>query len=146
MIILTVSIPGLIAWAIGIPVYAMIKLFGNVKKLRDIQKFSAGKQFDDLQRRFKVRLGFLTAGYSDTYFYWEIILLMRKTLIVLMIVFLSAVSSGVQSLSSILVLTIFFMIHRKVQPYYDPALNYMETLSLFVIILTIYAGLYYQTA
>ena len=68
---------------------------------------------------------------------------MRKTLLVLMIVFLSSVSSGVQSLSAILVLTIFFMIQWRLHPYYDPGLNRMETLSLFVIILTIYFGLYY---
>ena len=74
----------------------------------------------------------------------EIVLLMRKTILVLMIVFLSSVSSGVQSLSAILILTVFFMIQWKLQPYYDPALNAMETLSLFVIILTIYSGLYYQ--
>ena len=95
-------------------------------------------------RSFKVRLGFLTAGYSDKYFYWEIVLLMRKTVLVLIIVFLSSVSSGVQSLSAILILTIFFMIQWKLEPYYDDALNQMETLSLFVIIFTIYAGLYYQ--
>ena len=71
---------------------------------------------------------------------------MRKTVIVLMIVFLSSVSSGVQSLSSILMLTIFLMIQMRLKPYYDPQLNAMETLSLFVIILTIYCGLYYQAA
>ena len=75
---------------------------------------------------------------------WEIVLLMRKTVLVLLIVFLSSVSSGVQSLSAILILTVFFMVQWRLQPYYDPELNAMETLSLFVIILTIYAGLYYQ--
>jgi hypothetical protein len=94
-------------------------------------------------RRFKVRLGFLTAGYDDTYYMWEIVLLMRKTVLVLLIVFLSSVSSGVQSLSAILILTVFFMVQWRLQPYYDAELNAMETLSLFVIILTIYAGLYY---
>ena len=94
-------------------------------------------------RRFKVRLGFLTAGYDDTYYMWEIVLLMRKTVLVLLIVFLSSVSSGVQSLSAILILTVFFMVQWRLQPYYDEELNAMETLSLFVIILTIYAGLYY---
>ena len=38
------------------------------------------------------------------------------------------------------------MIHWRLQPYYDEQLNAMESLSLFVIILTIYAGLYYQAA
>ena len=57
-----------------------------------------------------MRLGFLTAGYDDKYFYWEIVLLMRKSLLVLMIVFLSSVSPGIQSLTSILVLMVFFMV------------------------------------
>ena len=106
----TVSLPGLLAWAAGIPVYALVKLFRNVGHLERIKKFSAGKEHQDLLRSFRVRLGFLTAGYDDKYFYWEIVLLLRKTLLVLMIVFLSSVSPGVQSLTAILVLTIFFMV------------------------------------
>lgn len=91
-----------------------------------------------------MRLGFLTAGYDDKYFYWEIVLLSRKSILVIMIVFLSSVSSGVQSLAAVFFLTAFFMLQWKLEPYYDPALNHMEALSLFVIILTIYSGLYYQ--
>ena len=144
MIVLTVSLPGLIGWAAGIPIYALIKLNRNMEDLAELKKIAAGKSFDDLQKSFNIRMGFLTAGYSEDYFFWEIVLLMRKTLVVLMIVFLSSVSSGVQSLTAILVMTIFFGIQFKLQPYYDPALNDMETLSLFVIILTIYCGLYYQ--
>ena len=64
-------------------------------------------------RSFKVRLGFLTAGYSDEYYYWEIVLLLRKSAIVIMIVFLSPVSAGVQSLTSIVVLSAFFMIQWR---------------------------------
>ena len=145
LILLTVSMPGLIAWAAGIPIFALIKLYRNVGHLEEIRQKAAGKEHEDLLRSFKVRLGFLTAGYNDNYFYWEIVLLMRKTLLVLIIVFLSSVSSGVQSLSSVLILTIFFTVHWRLQPYYDEQLNRMETLSLFVIILTIYFGLYYQT-
>lgn len=95
-------------------------------------------------RSFKVRLGFLVAGYDEKYFYWEIVLLMRKSFLVLIIVFLSSVSSGVQSLTSIFVLTIFLVIQWRLSPYYDDQLNQMETLSLSVIIITIYFGLYYQ--
>jgi len=91
-----------------------------------------------------VRLGFLTAGYDDKYFYWEIVLLARKSFLVLLIVFLSSVSSGVQSLASILMMTSFLIVQSRYNPYYDEALNRMETISLFVIIVTIYFGLYYQ--
>ena len=82
-------------WAIGIPGYAMYKLFKNVAALEAIKEKAAGGGFEDLMKSFKVRLGFLTAGYDDKYFYWEIILLARKSLLVLVIVFLSSVSSGV---------------------------------------------------
>ena len=95
-------------------------------------------------QRFKIRLGFLTAGYRDNLYYWEIILLFRKSLIVLMITFLAPVSSGVQSLTAILIFVIFFMIQMRLKPYYDESLNNMEGISLFVLIMTIYCGLYYQ--
>lgn len=36
LMVLSVAVPGLIAWAIGIPVYALIKLFTNVDDLRKI--------------------------------------------------------------------------------------------------------------
>lgn len=91
-----------------------------------------------------MRLGFLTSGYEDDYYYWEIILLMRKTLIVLMITFLAPLSSGVQSLTAILVFVLFFMIQLRLKPYHSPGLNNMENISLFVLIITIYCGLYYQ--
>lgn len=34
--LLTVSLPGLFAWVIGIPVYALYKLSSNVEALRQI--------------------------------------------------------------------------------------------------------------
>lgn len=144
LMILCVSTPGLIAWAIGIPLYALYKLQSNMAALIAIKEYADGKQHADLLKRFKVRLGFLTAGYDDKYFYWEIVLLSRKSILVIMIVFLSSVSSGVQSLAAIFFLTCFFLLQWRLQPYYDPALNQMETMSLFVIIVTIYSGLYYQ--
>ena len=90
-----------------------------------------------------MRLGFLTAGYSDDRYYWEIFLLMRKSLLVIVIVFASSFSAGVASLISIFLLMGFFLIQWHLKPYYDPALNNMEELSLGVCILTIYSGLYY---
>ena len=90
-----------------------------------------------------MRLGFLTAGYSDDRYYWEIFLLMRKSLLVIVIVFASSFSAGVASLVSIFLLMGCFLIQWHLKPYYDPALNNLEELSLGVCILTIYSGLYY---
>ena len=70
---------------------------------------------------------------------------MRKTIIVMMVTFLAPVSAGVQSLTAILVLAVFFWLQHRFNPYYAESLNQMERISLFVLILTIYAGLYYQS-
>ena len=43
-----------------------------------------------------------------------------------------------------MIFVIFFMIQVKLRPYYDDSLNNMESISLFVLIMTIYCGLYYQ--
>ena len=91
-----------------------------------------------------MRLGFLVAGYTEQYYFWEIVILVRKSIVVIFIVFLSSVSSGMQSLVSTAILTFFAVLQWHTKPYYDPMLNNMEQMSLFVIIFTIYAGLYYQ--
>ena len=111
--VLSVSVPGLVVWALGIPVFALYRLSKNLKNLIKIKHFIGDntKTYDDLLHQFKIRLGFLTAGYQEAYFYWEIVLLMRKTIVVLLIVFLSQVSTGVQSLTAILLLSLFFVFH-----------------------------------
>ena len=71
-------------------------------------------------------------------------MLLRKTFLVLMMTFLAPVSGGVQSLSSILTLIGFLIMHSKIDPYYDAKLNNLEKISLFVLIFTLYSGLFYQ--
>ena len=97
-----------------------------------------------LTHRFRIRLGFLTSGYTDDYYYWEIVLLLRKTVLVLLVTFLQAVSGGMQSLTFVVIITIFYFIQTKINPYYDQRLNNLERLSLFVLIITIYCGLFFQ--
>ena len=99
----------------------------------------------ELQKRFNIRLGFLKAGFDDDRYYWEIVLLFRKTIIVMMVTFLSPVSAGIQSLTAIAVLVIFYWLQLRFKPYYAESLNKMEEISLVVLLITIYSGLYYQS-
>ena len=105
-----VSVPGLIAWAVGIPIFALIKLRASIDEIKKMEIHSAGKTHEDLKKSIAIRLGFLKAGYQENYYYWEIVLLMRKTSIVLLVVFLSSVSSGIQSLVSIAVMSAFYVV------------------------------------
>ena len=71
-------------------------------------------------------------------------LLLRKTVLVLLMTFLAPLSAGVQSLSTILLLIAFLVIHTNKQPFYDQKLNNLETTSLIAQICIIYLGLFYQ--
>ena len=86
----------------------------------------------------------MTQGYTDEFYYWEVVLLLRKTILVLMLTFLAPISAGVQSLTAILLLIFSLVLQVKKQPFYDEKLNTLESTSLFVMIFIIYFGLYYQ--
>lgn len=147
LIVIFVSVPGLLGWAFGIPYYAWRQLKANVERLGSL-KIQTGDGQEKLRDResFMTKLGFLISGYSEKYYSWEIVLLLRKSFIVIFIVFFSSISAGMQSLITAAILTFFAVVQWRVQPFYDPILNQMEQLSLFVLIFTIYAGLFYQVS
>ena len=82
-------------------------------------------------------------GFEDQFYYWEIVLLLRKTILVLLLTFLAPISAGVQSLSAILLLIGFLVQQLRKQPFYDQRLNMLEASSLVVQISIIYLGLFY---
>ena len=70
--------------------------------------------------------------------------MVRKTAMVLLIVFLAPVSAGIQSLSTILLLIGFLVMQLRNLPFYDDRLNKLEASSLIVMIAIIYLGLFFQ--
>ena len=98
-----------------------------------------------LYKRFRMRLGFLTSGYKDEFYYWEIVLLLRKTAFVLFIIFMVPVSSGIQALLSCLLLISYSILQIFTDPYYDEKLNTLESISLYTQIMTVYLGLFFLT-
>ena len=64
----------------------------------------------------------------------------------LLITFLAPISPGIQSLSTIIILGTFLVVHLNISPFYDKKLNDLETYSLLALIITVYFGLYYQAS
>ena len=106
--------------------------------------YSQSTLYVNMSDRFGLRFGFLTSGYRTEFYFWEILIILRKTVLVLLITFLAPISKGVQSLSTIIVLSTFLIVHLRVSPFYDSKLNNLETYSLLALILVVYFGLYYQ--
>ena len=144
MIVFSVSIPGLIIWAFGMPLLAFYVVRRARINLAALEFHSDPVIYNTMRDRNKLRLGFLTQGYEDKYYYWEVVLLLRKTVLVLLMTFLAPVSAGVQSLSAILMLIGFLVTQLRTKPFYDERLNLLEASTIIVQISIIYFGLFYQ--
>ena len=131
MYVLSVSLPALIVWGIGMPAIAIVLLRRNYVN----------------NRLFEVRtlsiFGFLYNGYKFQNYYWEIIILYRKVLIVFVLVFLALVSIEVQALVALFIMMMSLVFHAKNLPFEKPHQNMLETQSIIAASITIYCGLYY---
>lgn len=104
IVIYAVSIPGLLLWALGVPFLGLYLVKKFRRELEAIEYTIDPKHHRNLMARFKLRLGFLTQGYREEYYYWEIVLLLRKTILVLLMTFIAPISAGVQTLAAIMLL------------------------------------------
>jgi len=78
-----VALPALIVWGIGLPAVAILILMRQYNR-------------DNLNSvTTKSIFGFLYNGYRYPKYYWEIVILYRKVLLVFVLVFLSLVSIDV---------------------------------------------------
>ena len=94
-IVFAISLPGLFLWAFGMPFLGLYMVKKSRADLAALEFHSDPAIYSSLRDRNKLRLGFLTQGYEENYFYWEIVLLMRKTILVLLMTFMAPVSAGV---------------------------------------------------
>ena len=73
-----VALPAILVWSIGIPFFALIILIKHRKILES----------DETRAMY----GFLFRGYRKKFFYWEIVIMYRKILMILISVF--AIKNG----------------------------------------------------
>lgn len=77
-----------------------------------------------------MKYGFLFNGYGLGTFFWEVVILYRKILIIMVTVFFSVVSTEVQVLVVILIVITALFLQIRFKPYYSDILNQMELYSL----------------
>lgn len=85
-----VAVPSICVWGLGIPFFALILL----TKIR--------KNLDAIESREK--LGFLYRGYRKEFYYWEIIIMYRKIILIFISVFISTYGVMAQALIVFMVL------------------------------------------
>lgn len=128
---LTVALPCILLWGIGVPAVCLIVITAERRKFHEMDT--------------KIKYGFLVNGYKEGEYYWEFVILYRKIIIISISVFLAQISVAIQALAIMGVLVIMIAIQKKHQPYFKRSLNKAEMRSILVAAVTIYCGLYYLT-
>jgi hypothetical protein len=122
-----VTLPTLAILVIGVP----LVLFKILKKNKN-NLHSMG---------FKLQFGFLYAGFEDQYYYWELWIMTRKTMLnVVATAF--AFNSTLQILLFNATCIISMGFHTHAYPYEDPELDIMEQLSQITSLFTVFCGLF----
>lgn len=119
-----VGIPAIIVWVIGAPLFAFILLYKHKSHLEEgmIKKY----------------LLILYQGLKPKTFYWEFVNTIRKTLILLVNIFLSSSSSFYQVMVSLTILIIVIRLQIYLEPYKLEQNNKIEIHGIIAGTLTLY--------
>ena len=126
---LIVAMPGIILWAIGFPTLLLMLMLKNRRRIH--------------LDYYRVVFGFLFNGYKFNKFYWELVIMYRKTILITISVFVIYQSRILQALNVIILLLTSIYLQNYNQPYKSPQLNNMEIQALNIAAVSIYCGLYY---
>ena len=89
---------------------------------------------------YRTMFGFLYSGFNT--YYWELTIVLRKTLFSVIAVALRPSGADVQTLTGILVIVIAAIFHTHVKPYHSSRLNVLEGYALFTAFVTLLSGMY----
>jgi hypothetical protein len=126
------AVPAIIFWGLGIPLSAFLFLRSVRKKLH---LYSAKSKF-----------GFMYNGYERQSYYWELIIMLRKIILVFIAVFLRSIGIFVQALVVLLFTLICLYLNMRRKPFMTLVLNKMESLSLLTCAVTLYCGICFVSA
>ncbi len=135
--ILTLALPVAMLYLLPAPLLALWKLRGS------------NREADQTLTVY----GFLYSGYKKEYWYWEVLVLVRKIMVAAISVFLSADVSSAndlqvnssqyqQGLLATLVISIALYIQLKLEPFEDDVFNGVESMGLVVSVMSLYLGLW----
>ena len=128
----SLSIPALVVWGLGLPVFVFYILRRNITNLESID--------------FRKKYSFLYVGYKQERWYWELFIVIRKLLLICIIVFAGFRSVNLQMYLSVILVTLSYIAQKQHQPFSSESLNNLENVSLISAGLINFCGLYFEIA
>jgi len=129
-----------ILWSVGVALPFFL-LWGFVLPIVLFRKLVVSKDLENAETY--TRFAFIYEGMKKKRYYWEFVILIRKTLVVLIFVFLNVISVQAQAFATFLVLLVFSALQIKIRPYCDKRLNRLELLSLITLLVMTYSGMFF---
>ena len=131
-----VAVPGILLYVLGWPLLVYILLRKRKHKLH--LKGLSGQGT-------RSTYGFLYRGYSKDRYYWEIVIMMRKTAMVLIATFGLRATVPTQGLLALFVISMAMAAHLKLRPHEDDSLDKLEFYGLTAAFITLYFGMFFFT-
>ncbi|KAJ9454236.1 Laminin subunit alpha, partial [Diplonema papillatum] len=123
-----IAVLGFVVYGFGLPLAGYLLLRRKRHRLRT--------------KRVMSTLGFVYSGYRQSYYFWEMIIMLRKMAIVSIVVFFAKYPTY-QVWSSIWVISVFIFLNIVCRPYKYGVLHRLENLSLITMGVTQYLALLY---
>ncbi|GMH40356.1 hypothetical protein BSKO_08260 [Bryopsis sp. KO-2023] len=131
-VVAAVGIIGLVIITFGIPVALLFFMLG----LRQRKEL--------FQHKYMDKYGFVYQAYKQETCYWEVVILLRKALIVGAVVYMRPLGGNMQAILALGVLNVALIFHMVYRPYKYSHLNHLESASLIISIGTVYSGLLFN--
>eukprot|EP00347_Sterkiella_histriomuscorum_P002765 403366887 len=126
---LFIALPSIIVWGLGIPFFALT-LIGRLRN-----------QLETVQAR--AQFGFLYRGYKREYYYWEILIMYRKIVLIFISVFVTNDGIITQALLIFILLVGVLVYTLKKKPFQNEKVNNIESISIVACTITIFCGIFF---
>ena len=123
--------PLLVMFSMGFPITMASIIVYNVQ-----EDFKAGWIYDVA--------GFMYRSYSKRFVFWEAMIMLRKALLAVVVVFAYPLGANLQGIMALGVLIVALVLHLVAVPFKYPILNILESFSLIVSIFTFYSGIVFN--
>jgi len=143
--------PGIVLFALGIPIVAMVAMTRLYRKdggeSMSRQQRPSGHQggqrksplhSEDGARKY----GFLTKGFKQQAYFWECVVMLRKVVVAAIAVFMAPLGVTTQVYASLLLIFALGLVQASLRPYKDSLLNALELSGLVCAFVTMLGGLF----
>ena len=151
--------PCLIVWVVGIPLLASLLMrhyqrhwicpeCGTKSPLTQASCSCGAPVGQDGERMLysigvQRKFAFLYKGYEPQYYYWELVVLSRKMIFVVIDVLGETLGPIIQTVLALLTVIVALLLHIKCEPYQVGEIDTLERISLTSSVFTLLAGLFY---